>query len=307
MSLPGVLGLEVQELGDDHVGDLVVDGGAEEHDAVLEQAGVDVGDPLAPGRALEDGGNKCNHRVARYAPARGCATIELRMEITREIELDAPADEVWRLLSDHDELAGWVGDEVRARRRRPPRRRPAHRWTWAPDGVESTVEVELVEARRPHGAQGRRARTARRAPAPARSATPGTTGSSASRCAASPTGSHSSPADRGRRRRGRLRRPRRPHPPRRAPRRRRGRSAHRHRARRRACRSRARRWPSTSTCSPTPGSCSASAPGATCASPSMPRPSATPWPGSPRSAPGGTAASPTSERRLRASTPAASD
>ena len=63
--LAGVLGLEVEELGDDDVGDLVVDGGAEEHDAVLEQAGVDVGDPLAPGRALEDGGNKCNHRVAR--------------------------------------------------------------------------------------------------------------------------------------------------------------------------------------------------------------------------------------------------
>ena len=40
--------------------------------------------------------------------------MELLMEITKEIELDAPADEVWRLLSDDDELAGWVGDEVRA-------------------------------------------------------------------------------------------------------------------------------------------------------------------------------------------------
>lgn len=63
--------------------------------------------------------------------------------ITREIQLDADADEVWRFLSDPDELAGWVGDEVRDAE--------VHvgaagvTWTWAPDGVESTVELTVLE------------------------------------------------------------------------------------------------------------------------------------------------------------------
>lgn len=66
------------------------------------------------------------------------------MEVTREITVDADLDEVWRFLSDPDELAGWVGDEVRTA--------DVHvgdgglTWTWAPDGVESTVELTLVEA-----------------------------------------------------------------------------------------------------------------------------------------------------------------
>lgn len=67
------------------------------------------------------------------------------MEITRELDLDTPADDVWRLLTDPDELAGWVGDEVRGA---PVTTDPAGRrlsWTWAPDGVESTVEVTVVE------------------------------------------------------------------------------------------------------------------------------------------------------------------
>jgi uncharacterized protein YndB with AHSA1/START domain len=74
----------------------------------------------------------CNHVVA--------------MEITRELDLQAPAEEVWRLLADPEELAGWVGDEVRSA---PVVRDGAGRrltWTWAPDGVESTVEVVVVEA-----------------------------------------------------------------------------------------------------------------------------------------------------------------
>ncbi len=53
--LARVLGLEVQELGEHEVGDDVVDGRAEEDDAVLEQSGVEVVGPLAATRALEHG------------------------------------------------------------------------------------------------------------------------------------------------------------------------------------------------------------------------------------------------------------
>ncbi len=70
----------------------------------------------------------CNHRVA--------------MEITREITVDADADEVWRFLADRDELAGWVGDEVRDAEVR--RAGDGLTWTWSPGGVESTVELTLV-------------------------------------------------------------------------------------------------------------------------------------------------------------------
>jgi len=45
--LVGVVGLQVQELGHDQVGDLGVDDAAQEHDAVVEEAGVDVERALA--------------------------------------------------------------------------------------------------------------------------------------------------------------------------------------------------------------------------------------------------------------------
>jgi uncharacterized protein YndB with AHSA1/START domain len=67
------------------------------------------------------------------------------MEIIKEIEVDASTEEVWRFLSDRDELAGWVGEEVR--RADVDQLDDARRlaWTWAPDGVETTVEVELID------------------------------------------------------------------------------------------------------------------------------------------------------------------
>ncbi len=45
--LARVLGLEVEELGDDQVGDVGVELGAEEDEALLEQAGPDVEGALA--------------------------------------------------------------------------------------------------------------------------------------------------------------------------------------------------------------------------------------------------------------------
>ncbi len=52
--LVGVFGLEEQHLGDDDVGDVVVDRRAEEDDAVLEQARVDVVAALAAVGLLDD-------------------------------------------------------------------------------------------------------------------------------------------------------------------------------------------------------------------------------------------------------------
>jgi hypothetical protein len=56
--LVGLLGLEVDELSHHQVGHLVVDRCAEEHDAVLEEPGVDVERALAPVRLLDDHGDQ---------------------------------------------------------------------------------------------------------------------------------------------------------------------------------------------------------------------------------------------------------
>jgi uncharacterized protein YndB with AHSA1/START domain len=73
-------------------------------------------------------------------------------EVVREIELDAGAEDVWAVVNDPDELAGWVGDEVRSARFDQPQqvgpedggRRLS--WTWAPDGRESGVELTVIPA-----------------------------------------------------------------------------------------------------------------------------------------------------------------
>ena len=58
MSLSGILGLEVEELGDDQVRDLVVDRRPEEDDALGEQARVDVECALAARSLLNDHRNQ---------------------------------------------------------------------------------------------------------------------------------------------------------------------------------------------------------------------------------------------------------
>ena len=56
-----VLGLQMQQLGDDQVGHLVVDGGAQEDDALVEQARVDVERALASAGLLDDHGDQWTH------------------------------------------------------------------------------------------------------------------------------------------------------------------------------------------------------------------------------------------------------
>ncbi len=57
----GVLRLEVEQLGDDEVGDLVVDLLPEEHDALAQEQRVDVEGALAARRLLKHGGD---HRLS---------------------------------------------------------------------------------------------------------------------------------------------------------------------------------------------------------------------------------------------------
>ena len=59
--LLGVLGLEVQQLRDDQVRDLVVDGRAEEDDPLVEQPAVDVERALTARGLLDDHWDKWAH------------------------------------------------------------------------------------------------------------------------------------------------------------------------------------------------------------------------------------------------------
>src|SRR5262249_45889501 len=52
--LVGILRLQVQELGDDQVGDLIVDGSPQEDDPLVEEAAVDVECALSTGGLLDD-------------------------------------------------------------------------------------------------------------------------------------------------------------------------------------------------------------------------------------------------------------
>src|SRR4051794_28167930 len=67
--LVGILGLQVQELGDDQVRDLVVHGGPEKDDPLVQEAAVDVE------RTLPTGGLLDNHR---YEWAHGPRFVSLR-------------------------------------------------------------------------------------------------------------------------------------------------------------------------------------------------------------------------------------
>src|SRR3954447_17065336 len=68
--LVGVVRLEVEELGDDQVGDLVRDGRAEEDDSLVEEARVDVEGALPTGGLLDDHRNEWAHRAGQssYEP-----------------------------------------------------------------------------------------------------------------------------------------------------------------------------------------------------------------------------------------------
>ena len=75
-----ILRLEEQQLGDDQVGDLIVDGRAEEDDAVLEQARVDVVGALAPPGLFDDDGDKTHDTSVPFASREDSSQFPLHQQ-----------------------------------------------------------------------------------------------------------------------------------------------------------------------------------------------------------------------------------
>src|SRR6185312_11592037 len=89
-----VLTLEVQQLRDDEVCDLVVDRGAEEDDALVEQSRVDVELALSARRPLDDHRDQGHGRhpsVPRTAPPAGARLATMRAAPGRMSEFAAGA------------------------------------------------------------------------------------------------------------------------------------------------------------------------------------------------------------------------
>jgi len=89
-------------------------------------------------------------------------------EVTRTVEVDADADDVWRAVSDPDERARWLDDpDAAVRRVRVDESSPGERlvWTWwhpGDEGDASTVTVVL----RPVAGGGTRVVVTEAMPAP---------------------------------------------------------------------------------------------------------------------------------------------
>src|SRR4029453_7450408 len=79
-----VIGLEEEQLGDDDVGDIVIDRGSQEHDPVHEEPREDVVGPLAAAGTLDDV-RRIDSRHLRTSPLRQwTATGDTRTPSLRE-------------------------------------------------------------------------------------------------------------------------------------------------------------------------------------------------------------------------------
>src|SRR4029453_14458993 len=52
----------------------------------------------------------CNYSVAQYLQPKGCAK-EAIVEVTREVVVEAPLEEVWEALTDPEQLEEWFTDD----------------------------------------------------------------------------------------------------------------------------------------------------------------------------------------------------
>lgn len=100
-------------------------------------------EPTAPVPAPDD-------RAGETAATPGGAADHRADQVTRVVDVDAEADDVWRAVVDPAERSLWLDDpEARARQVRVVESAPGHRlvWTWWQPGHEgdaSTVSVVLT-------------------------------------------------------------------------------------------------------------------------------------------------------------------
>src|SRR5215213_6731409 len=86
----------------------------------------------------------CNCSVAHYLQPAGCAK-EADVEVTREVVLEAPLEEVWDALTDPDRLEEWFSADGEERElvieEVETKRRVAYTW----DDGSVAIELEEVE------------------------------------------------------------------------------------------------------------------------------------------------------------------
>lgn len=64
------------------------------------------------------------------------------MQVARAVELGTGVEDVRRFLADREQLVDWIGEELRGVEVRTTD--TGLTWTWANDGVESTVELVVT-------------------------------------------------------------------------------------------------------------------------------------------------------------------
>ena len=63
------------------------------------------------------------------------------MEVTREVVVEAPLDDVWEALTDPEQLEEWFSEDGEAREELEPHRRVAYTW----EEGQVAIEVEEVQ------------------------------------------------------------------------------------------------------------------------------------------------------------------
>jgi uncharacterized protein YndB with AHSA1/START domain len=92
---------------------------------------------------------RLSREVDPYAPAESTEAVgpEALPEVTREVQIEAPPEEVWQALITEEGRERWLGEEGSDAAVEIDRLEPHHRLTWwwrAADGARTHVEFRIV-------------------------------------------------------------------------------------------------------------------------------------------------------------------